>query len=76
MARLISKNGYLLTLMFPLTKYGDRTPPNVSAVEDYHKVLDPYFDKVYQDDNPVSTANRKGYEAIGLWKLKSTPTSN
>ncbi|KAG0049599.1 hypothetical protein BGZ83_005556 [Gryganskiella cystojenkinii] len=74
MGELVSKDGILITLMFPL---GDHTdgPPFAVSVEAYHKFLDANFDCLLVDDC-TSFEARQGKEKIGwneLWEQDFHP---
>ncbi|KAG0338767.1 hypothetical protein BG004_007090 [Podila humilis] len=68
MAEITSKDGILITLMFPI---GTHTtgPPFAVSVDSYHSVLDSNFDCLLVDDC-TSIEARAGKEKIGIWRRK------
>ncbi|KAJ1652570.1 hypothetical protein IWQ61_007127 [Dispira simplex] len=70
MNELLSDSGVLVTLMFPIKKFTDDTPPYLSTPEDYEKVLNPYFKLVEKCEPKTSVMARKGLEMFGIWRKK------
>ncbi|KAF9191476.1 hypothetical protein BGZ51_002592 [Haplosporangium sp. Z 767] len=68
MGELVSKDGILITLIYPL---GDHTsgPPFAVSVDDYHQQLDANFECLLIDDC-TSFETRQGQEKIGVWRRK------
>ncbi|KAG6552760.1 hypothetical protein Mapa_005708 [Marchantia paleacea] len=72
MAELLSSDGELLTLMFPLDDFAGG-PPFAVSVEAYEKVLIPQgFMKVSSEENEFSVPARKGREKVARWKKSSS----
>ncbi|KAF9109096.1 hypothetical protein BGX27_008006, partial [Mortierella sp. AM989] len=68
MAELISKDGVLITLMFPLANHTDG-PPFAVSEDAYHEQLDANFE-VLLIDQCSSFKPREGKEKIGVWRRK------
>ncbi|KAF9365077.1 hypothetical protein BGX34_011499 [Mortierella sp. NVP85] len=68
MAELISKDGVLITLMYPLADHAGGPPFAVSEAA-YHEQLDPNFECLLLDDCPSFPA-RQGKEKIAVWRRK------
>ncbi|KAF9426525.1 hypothetical protein BGZ94_006400 [Podila epigama] len=68
MAEIISKDGILITLMFPI---GTHTtgPPFAVSVDTYRGFLEPNFECLLIDDC-TSFEARAGKEKIGVWRRK------
>lgn len=68
MAQLVSKDGILITLMYPLSDHAGGPPFAVSEAA-YHEQLDNDFDCLLID-NCTSFPSRQGKEKIGVWRRK------
>ncbi|BFI32611.1 methyl halide transferase [Marchantia polymorpha subsp. ruderalis] len=72
MAELLSSDGELLTLMFPIDDFAGG-PPFALSVEAYEKVLIPQgLMLVSCEENEFSVPARKGKEKIARWKKSSS----
>ncbi|KAF9918099.1 hypothetical protein BGZ65_012610, partial [Modicella reniformis] len=68
MAELVSKDGVLITLMYPLGNHTSGPPFAVSEAA-YHEQLDANFECLLLDDC-TSFESRAGKEKIAVWKRK------
>ncbi|KAG0232745.1 hypothetical protein BGX31_005020 [Mortierella sp. GBA43] len=69
MAELITKDGVLITLMYPLKDH-EGGPPFAVSEAAYHAELDANFECLLVD-NCTSHEARVGFEKIGIWKRRA-----
>ncbi|CAM6091866.1 unnamed protein product [Calypogeia fissa] len=71
-ADLLTQDGELITLMFPLGEF-DNGPPFAVSIESYEKELNPHgFTMTSCKDNELAIGSRKGREKIARWTRKIT----
>jgi hypothetical protein len=69
MAELISSDGILIALMFPISDHKDG-PPYALNPDIYQELLGENFERIHFDENPKGFERRKGREYMSVWRRK------
>ncbi len=70
MSELLSEEGELITLIFPICPGMEGGPPYELSVDIMKELLLPFFDLTHLEAPKESFKGREGQEMVGRWKLK------